>query len=883
MRTAGFRAVLAAVAVTASLAVPGAVSAARAASGAAVPDLFVANVPGACSDSGSGTEQVPFCTIGAAVAAAVPGQTALVLAGTYPSVTITQSGAPGEPITVQADTVPGAPPVLVSPPSSKSVVIAGPAITVSGAHDIVINGLETGVTMQSPAIDVESSSDITIDSAATGTEKGAPAIQVSGTSSSVTVSRAALEATDAPAVEVGPGTSGVTVTASTITESDGGAPAVQVTGSTGAVLTGNTVAADCGTGIMLSGGSAGAVLENNIVETAPSATAPAACTSGSPVGIDVSADSASHSASDYNLIDPASGGPLYDWAGTDYTSLADFTAATGLGAHDIAADPDLAAASNPNFSWFTLGSASPAINSADASAPGELPTDQLGDPRAQDPAVADTGTGPGYFDRGAVELEGPVTFPQMLLGPDPASTLGVTAVAPVDESWATNVAAGTEDFTFFVPRKVSFTPDIQFPVLTAPPSITHTFTAPGLVGASVQRSFNGMVPSIDSDGEEVDVGFGYTPVTPTRILDTRHGVGVAAEPVPAGATLTLPFTGIGQVPASQIGAVNLNVTVTQPARAGFLTVFSDAAGSATGTSNLNFAAGQTVANLVTVQPGSTGIEFHNGSSGTVQVIADAEGYYGSTGGSFTPAEDPFRVLNTLSGTGAPKAAVGTGKTLTVNLSGDVPPGATAVVLNVTVTQPKAAGFLTAFGGGQARPAASDINFSKGQTVANAVIVPLVNGRVSFFNGSGGTIQLLADLSGYFSSFINVDYVPDGPVRIANTSNGFGVQEGAVPPGGTLTVTPNTSQGFVMVLNVTVTQPTAGGFLTVYPSGEPRPGTSSLNFAAGQTVAVQVTVGEDHVITGGGLVKIFNGSGGTVQIVVDQQGEYDLEIPGSLTN
>jgi Periplasmic copper-binding protein (NosD) len=861
MRSAGFRALLVAAAVTASLAVPGGAAAVPPASGTTAPDLFVGNFDGVCSDSGSGTEQQPFCTIGAAAAVAQPGQTVLVAAGNYPSLTITRSGAPGAPITFQADTLPAAQPAFVSPPSSISESpVTGSAITVSGANDIVVSGFTEGDTEQSPAIAVENSSDITINSAA-ATTVDAPAVQVSGTSSSVTVSRSALTAVSAPVVAAGSGTSGLTVTASTIVNNDA-FPGLQVTGSPGAVLTGNTVVTDCAAGITLSGGSTGAVLENNIVETAESATAPAACTSGTPEGIAVSADSASQSASDYNLIDPASGGPLYDWAGTDFTSLADFTAATGQGAHDIAADPELTKASNGNFSWFTLGSTSPAIDSADAGAPGELPTDELGDPRSDDPAVANTGAGRSVFDRGAVELEGPAEFLIPGFFADPAGgTLAVTAMASVDESWQTNVAPGTDEFTFS---------DSRFPVVTAPTEATHTFTTLGPVTVIATRSFDGTDTTVTLGG---DVGLGYTPVTPTRILDTRHGIGVTARPVPAGATLTLPFTGAGNVPAAQIGAVSLNVTVTQPTRSGSLSVFSAANtdGTARETSSLNFAAGQTVANMVSVQPGSTGIEFHNGSSGTVQVIADLEGYYGSAGSSLTQLAAPVRVLDTRSGTGAPKAAVAGGATLTLNLSGKVPAGATAAILNVTVTQPATAGFLTAFGSGQPVPTSSDINFTKSQTVANAIIVPLVNGQASFFNGSGGTIQLVADLSGYFSSSGTADFVPDGPLRIEDTRSGSGAAQGPVPPGGTLSLAaPLFNGGVAAVLNVTVTQPSAGGFLTVYPTGQARPGTSSLNFTAGQTVAVQVTVGLN------GSVSIFNGSSGTVQIVLDQQGEYDFE-------
>ncbi|HWS45940.1 MAG TPA: hypothetical protein VN636_08780, partial [Acidimicrobiia bacterium] len=69
------------------------------------------------------------------------------------------------------------------------------------------------------------------------------------------------------------------------------------------------------------------------------------------------------------------------------------------------------------------------------------------------------------------------------------------------------------------------------------------------------------------------------------------------------------------------------VTVTQPTKGGFVTVYPSGAGLPT-VSNLNFGAGQTVPNLVVVKGGAGGkIAFYNGSSGTVQLVADVAGYY----------------------------------------------------------------------------------------------------------------------------------------------------------------------------------------------------------------------------------------------------------------
>ncbi|MFI6937383.1 hypothetical protein [Streptomyces sp. NPDC050287] len=97
------------------------------------------------------------------------------------------------------------------------------------------------------------------------------------------------------------------------------------------------------------------------------------------------------------------------------------------------------------------------------------------------------------------------------------------------------------------------------------------------------------------------VGADCTPLTPVRLLDTRHAVGVTTTPpVAAGADLVLPIPSVAGVPAADISAVVAHVTVTQPTTGGHLTVYPDNGGGVPTASNLNFTAGRTVPNLVTV-------------------------------------------------------------------------------------------------------------------------------------------------------------------------------------------------------------------------------------------------------------------------------------------
>jgi PKD repeat protein len=120
---------------------------------------------------------------------------------------------------------------------------------------------------------------------------------------------------------------------------------------------------------------------------------------------------------------------------------------------------------------------------------------------------------------------------------------------------------------------------------------------------------------------------------------------------------------------------------------------------------------------------------------------------------YTPL-GPVRVLDTRAAIGVPTTtAVPPGGWFDLNLA-DVPgipaTGVTAVALNVTVAEPSSFGFLTVYPDGQGRPFASNLNWSAGQTVPNLVIVPVVNGKVDFYNGSTGTVHVIADLAGYFT-------------------------------------------------------------------------------------------------------------------------------------
>jgi uncharacterized protein YkwD len=378
-------------------------------------------------------------------------------------------------------------------------------------------------------------------------------------------------------------------------------------------------------------------------------------------------------------------------------------------------------------------------------------------------------------------------------------------------------------------------------------------------------------------------GTGFHPLTPSRILDTRVGKGAPTAPIGAGATLNVQVTGRGGVPSTGASAVVLNVTVTGPTAVSYLTVFP--AGEAVPpSSNLDFAPGQTVPNLVVAKLGTNGQVSIFNPYGTAQVIADVAGWYDTgtdpNGSRYHPVS-PSRILDTRTANGAPAAAIGAGAPLTLQVTGrgGVPStGVSAVVLNVTVAQPTASSNLSVYPTGEAAPVASNLNFGPGQTISNLVMAKVgSNGQVSLINSTGST-HVVADVAGWYdagSGSAGAWFHPLSPSRVLDTRTGNGAATG---PLGTRAMNlqaagrggvPSTGVSAV-VLNVTVTGPSAASYLTVFPTGEAVPAASNLNFTPGQTVPNLVVA----KLGANGNVSLYNVAG-TTHVIADVAGWFDL--------
>ncbi|MFF1414456.1 hypothetical protein ACFVX6_32490 [Streptomyces sp. NPDC058289] len=391
----------------------------------------------------------------------------------------------------------------------------------------------------------------------------------------------------------------------------------------------------------------------------------------------------------------------------------------------------------------------------------------------------------------------------------------------------------------------------------------------------------------------VTAGTEFTPHAPTRLLDTRAGVGAKKAKVAGRSSVALKVAGAADVPAG-VRAVVLNVTVTNTTGPGHVSVQSDKGLAETvETSNVNYLAGQSVPNLVIANVGKDGfVHLFNGGWESVDLLADVTGYFtASEAGGYT-ALTPTRVLDTRERIGGRVPEYGTVDVAIAGV-GRVPKGATAVALNLTVTNPWQSGHLTAYPAGQQAPATSNVNFAPEQTVANSVIVPVgADGKITVRNGSWMSTDVVIDVVGYYGADSPAAYVPAGvPYRVVDTRKDKwwgGKKSGPVPARSYLPVFLPQDQDIHPVVgwvfNATVTNTTEVGFLSVaadhnegsdYRDGTAttpqRPVSSALNWTAGATVPnlVQTTVGQ------GAGIDFWNQGWKSVDMIVDVQGKYQL--------
>jgi cell wall-associated NlpC family hydrolase len=265
-----------------------------------------------------------------------------------------------------------------------------------------------------------------------------------------------------------------------------------------------------------------------------------------------------------------------------------------------------------------------------------------------------------------------------------------------------------------------------------------------------------------------------------------------------------------------------------------------------------------VPNLATVALGTNG-GICLFTSAAADLIVDASAWYG-TGEDRAATVTPTRIADTRND----KHKLGAGGVLVVHptVAPDVPAtGVHAVALNVTATEPEAAGYLTVYPCDQARPTASNVNFTAAHDTADAAIVEdAADGTVCVY--SSATTHIVVDVNAWFGPLGLAHFEPQAPVRLTDTR-----QKAGVAANGVLTVPLPNAQAGVAALNITVTGPWARGFVTAYPCGTGRPLTSNVNFGPGDVVANAAVV----PVGAGGAVCLYTSA--TTNIVVDLSGTF----------
>jgi hypothetical protein len=397
------------------------------------------------------------------------------------------------------------------------------------------------------------------------------------------------------------------------------------------------------------------------------------------------------------------------------------------------------------------------------------------------------------------------------------------------------------------------------------------------------------VSSLSGSSVEAAVGglaTRYVPIAPIRVLDTRESNALQPKralklnPIDAAVSAAILAKGIDP---TKIEAVAINVTAIDTSGPGFLTAWPT--GSVRpNVSSLNYpGGGSVVPNLAIVPLGAGGmISIYSLSSTDLSV--DVQGVFeradSSADGRFISVV-PHRATDTRESN-----PIGAGRSIVVDLTGQIPATASAAVLNIAATETAGPGYLTVWADGEVRPnPAANLNYpTANYTVANSVITGVNAGKVRIFSLAGSDV--IVDVVGYMTGNQAPKtseglYVPLLPQRLADSrsnrapcrSQGIGAEQtDSLFVAGKLGV-PSTGVSAV-TMNLTMTNTRQAGFLEAFPFATTRPEPySSVNaMRSGQTVGNHAVVALNA-----GEINLFSSHG--TDFIADITG-YFLDRTGT---
>lgn len=320
-----------------------------------------------------------------------------------------------------------------------------------------------------------------------------------------------------------------------------------------------------------------------------------------------------------------------------------------------------------------------------------------------------------------------------------------------------------------------------------------------------------------------------TASTPTRVLDTRTGLGMTQGRLAPGAVGRLR---IPSVQPSGETAVMLNLTAVDATGPGHVSAWS-CDDPEPDTSIVNFGPGQAVPNMVVLRYGSSGLCFSTVSP--VHLVADLTAT--TTDGDYRGVT-PQRLVDTRAG--GPYLP---GREYRVQVGGTsgVPSSAAAAAVNVTVVAPPDDGWVRVGPCGAATDA-STANFRAGEVVAHFTFTALSSGAMCVLTSV--LADVVIDSFGWMAADSELVMLPPG--RLLDTRTGLGGTLGSVGDGELVRVrvagragVPNGAPG--ATVNIVAVDGAAPGHVTAWPCDVAQPNTSTLNLWPGVLRANQATL------------------------------------------
>lgn len=448
----------------------------------------------------------------------------------------------------------------------------------------------------------------------------------------------------------------------------------------------------------------------------------------------------------------------------------------------------------------------------------------------------------------------------------PWGPVSMTSSPPDSDAWL-RAAVGT---------RVRFRTKTSGSVITTPAGCTPPCNPSVATNGSAQ---------LLSDKTPSSAGLKFVPMEPCRLMETRseynfQGRSGAFGPpfLNRGETRTLPVpqSNVCSVPTTAKAFVVNVILIPRSAGVDFITLWP--AGDSRPTFwTVRSPDGQTVANSAIVQAGASGgISVY--ASDSTDLVIDINGYFtdnaNTPGYSYFPLV-PCRVADTRIAYrsspgpfGPPTMNGGERRSFGFPAASQycqVPVGAKAYAVTITVAPPGPLQFLTAWPTGSSQPNVSTINSPLGRTLANSVIVPASNtGSIDGFVFDRSDV--LIDITGYFApdSGQGLLYYPITQCRPHNSQFADEQVKTITLAGSACSNIPATALAYA----ANVTSISGGSpmpFLTIFPTGQSRPNVSTLNAFEGQTA------------TNSAIVP--SGPGGAIDIFAYRHTQVVLEISG----